>query len=105
MTISPWYVYLVQSEVTGKLYTGISPDPNRRLLEHNTSSKGAKATRAGRPWKLVYQEGYPSKGAALKREAAIKRLPRVQKLCLVYDHKHGRPEDPGSNRADRTPGR
>lgn len=79
-----WWVYIIQSEPTGRLYAGISTDPDRRLIEHNTSRLGAKATKAGRPWKIVYRERMPSKGEALRRELAIKKLPRVQKLRLVY---------------------
>ena len=79
-----WWVYIIQSEPTGRLYTGISLDPDRRLIEHNTSPLGAKATKAGRPWKLVFRELQNSKGDALRRELAIKKLPLAQKLRLVY---------------------
>lgn len=79
-----WWVYVLRSDTTGKLYTGISPDPDRRLIEHNTSQKGAKATRAGRPWKIVFRELQGSRGDALRREAVIKKMTRVQKLRLVY---------------------
>jgi hypothetical protein len=58
-------------------------------VEHRTSfacpGKGAKATRAGRPWKMVYV--YPmltslSKSDALKHEAKIKKLTRAEKEKL-----------------------
>lgn len=78
----PWYVYVLFSAETAKLYTGISPDPRRRLDQHN-AGKGAKATRAGRPWLLVHVEPMQSKSEALKREAAIKKLSRAEKLALV----------------------
>lgn len=77
-----WYVYILQSTITGRLYTGVSTDPDRRLIEHNTSRKGAKATRAGRPWVIIYREGPTSKGEALRREYRIKQLKRSHKLCL-----------------------
>jgi predicted GIY-YIG superfamily endonuclease len=32
--------------------------------------------------KLVYKEAAPNRGAALRREHAIKQLPRVAKLAL-----------------------
>lgn len=79
-----WWVYIIQSVPTGRLYTGISLDPDRRLIEHNTSPRGAKATKAGRPWKVVLRERHDSKGDALRRELAIKKLPRAQKLRLVH---------------------
>lgn len=78
-----WYVYVLYSVTTGRLYTGISTSPSRRLDEHNTGKKGAKATRAGRPWKLVRVEEFETKSQALKREYAIKSLKRATKLVLV----------------------
>jgi putative endonuclease len=80
--VIPWYVYVIYSVSTGRLYTGISTSPTRRLEEHN-AGKGAKATRAGRPWKIVRVEMARSKSNALKREAAIKKLNHSQKLLLV----------------------
>ncbi len=78
-----WFVYIIQSQVNGRLYTGITTDPARRLQEHNKGRRGAKATRGGRPWTLAFLAPYSSKGAALRREAAIKRLKRTDKLQLI----------------------
>lgn len=80
--LGQWYVYVLYSVTTGKLYTGISNSPSKRLEKHN-AGKGAKATRVGRPWKIVRVEPMPSKSAALKREAAIKKMKRAEKLVLV----------------------
>lgn len=81
---SPWFVYILYSVTTGRLYTGISLDPDRRLTEHNGKGKrGAKSTRYGRPWRIVRMERLDSKSEALKREAAIKRLSREEKLLLA----------------------
>ncbi len=80
----PWFVYVLYSVRTGRLYTGITTDPARRLLEHNgVFTKGAKATRSGRPWQIVYSERVDTKSLALKREYAIKQLKRHDKLILV----------------------
>ncbi|MBU1216605.1 GIY-YIG nuclease family protein [bacterium] len=65
------------------LYTGITQDINKRLLEHNGSPKGAKYTRARRPVTLVYRENCEDKSTALKREHAIKKLTRTQKETLL----------------------
>ena len=88
MSITPddkkkWSVYILQSTVTGRYYTGVTTDVGRRLQEHNTSRRGAKATRAGRPWQIVYLEGVSSKGEALSREHQIKRMNRAAKRRLV----------------------
>jgi putative endonuclease len=81
--MTKWYVYVLYSVTTGRLYTGISTDPHARLEKHN-AGKGAKNTRYGRPWRIVHTEPARSKGVALKREAAIKKLHRRDKLILVH---------------------
>lgn len=73
-------VYLLRCR-DGSLYTGITNDLNRRLQSHNGGTASAY-TRSRRPLVLVYQERHPDRGAALKREAAIRRLSRVEKLAL-----------------------
>lgn len=79
-----WFVYVIQSQPKGTLYCGIAIDPDGRLRKHNGLVRGgAKATRAGRPWMLVYLEGPMEKGAALKREAEIKAMRRSSKLSLI----------------------
>ena len=78
-----WFVYLAQN-VERLFYTGIALDPDRRMLQHNGVRKGgAKATRGKGPWLLVYTEAQASKGDALRREIAIKRLSRKQKALLA----------------------
>nr|WP_148154785.1 GIY-YIG nuclease family protein [Sulfurovum sp. NBC37-1] len=68
----------------GTLYTGIATDLERRLDEHNHSSKGAKYTRTRRPVKLVYTEEYSDRSTASKREYEIKKkMSRKDKLHLV----------------------
>ena len=78
----PWFVYIIQSTVTGRLYTGITTSLPRRVKEHNESKRGAKATKAGRPWELVWTGGCQNRSEAQKREAAIKKLSRVDKILL-----------------------
>ena len=80
MTI--WFTYIIYSVSTGKLYTGITKDPQKRLEKHNAGT-GAKATRVGRPWILVHIEPKPTRSDALKREAAIKKMKRKDKVLLV----------------------
>lgn len=76
------YTYMVQC-ADGTLYTGWTTDVMRRLKEHNEGKAGAKYTRAKRPVKLVYYEGYESKEEAMSREYAIKQLTRKEKLELI----------------------
>lgn len=67
------------------LYTGITADLERRLNEHNNSDKGAKYTRSRRPCTLVYSETLETKGAALKREIAIKKMTKAKKEALLLN--------------------
>lgn len=77
-----WFVYVLYSATTGRLYTGVSTDPRKRLGKHNDGT-GAKNTRYGKPWLLVFIEGKKDKSEALKREIEIKKLKRKDKLILV----------------------
>jgi predicted GIY-YIG superfamily endonuclease len=76
-----WFVYVVRC-ADGSLYTGISTDVPARVAAHN-SGRGARYTRSRRPVELVHLERKRSQGTALRREAAIKALPRAHKLTLV----------------------
>ena len=77
-----WFVYILECN-DSTLYTGITNDLENRLHQHNHGQAAAKYTRARRPVKLVYSENYPDKSQALKREHAIKKLSRVEKLNLI----------------------
>lgn len=76
-----WSVYVLRCR-DGSLYTGITNDLPRRLRAHR-AGRGAAYTRSRLPLRLIYVEQRRTKGAALRREAAIKRLPRRQKLSLI----------------------
>ena len=75
------FVYMLRCK-DGSLYTGWTNDLKHRLAMHN-SGRGAKYTRGRGPLKLVYSEELPDKEAALRRECAIKKLRREQKLALL----------------------
>lgn len=68
----------------GSLYTGTTDDVERRLKAHR-EGKGAKYTRGRGPLEVVYREKLPDKSTALKRECAVKRLSRNEKLKLISD--------------------
>ena len=77
-----WWTYIVQCN-DGSLYTGITTNLERRVDEHNSSKKGAKYTKTRRPVKLVYAETHKDRSASSKRESAIKKLNRIDKLKLI----------------------
>ncbi len=78
-----WCVYVLRCR-DGSLYTGSTNDLAARLERH-ASGNGARYTRSRLPLSLVYQEHAKDRGAALRREAAMKRLTRAEKLALVGD--------------------
>ena len=78
-----WKVYILRCG-DGTLYTGIAVDVQARLTAHR-SGKGAKYTRGRGPLELVYTEECGSKSVALKRELAIKALPREEKQALFQN--------------------
>jgi putative endonuclease len=79
--VTRWFCYLLRC-ADGSLYTGITPTLERRVRLHNRGS-ASKYTRARRPVCLVWSEPWPDRAAASRREAALKRLPRVAKLALL----------------------
>lgn len=68
-----------------KLYCGITKDLEKRFQQH-LNKKGAKYFYSDTPVKIVYHEKHDSRSSALKREAAIKKLSRKQKLDIVNTH-------------------
>ena len=76
-----WTVYILECG-DGTLYTGITDDLPRRLKAHR-EGRGAKYTRGRAPLMLRYRETAADKSAALRRECAIKRMPRCEKLALI----------------------
>lgn len=81
------YVYMIRCQ-NGTLYTGWTPDLEKRLAAHE-SGKGAAYTRAFGAKSLAWAEALPDKSAALRREAAIKKLPKEKKeeLAAAFDPK------------------
>lgn len=78
-----WYLYLVRC-ANGHLYTGVTTDVARRFSEHQSGGiKSAKYLRGKGPLTLMYQEQVGSHGDALRREIAVKKLSRAQKLTLI----------------------
>ena len=86
-----FFVYMLHCS-DGTLYTGWTTDVVQRLTVHN-EGRGAKYTRSRLPVKLVYVEAVASRSEALRKEAAIKRLPRIAKERLAFGWK----ESPSSS--------
>lgn len=83
------FVYIVRC-ADDTLYTGWTTDLDRRIVQHN-AGRGAAYTRQRGPVTLVYREELPDRGAAMRREAAIKKLDRPRKERLLSVGGAGRP--------------
>jgi putative endonuclease len=76
-----WQVYIILCS-DASLYTGITNDLARRYCQH-ADRRGARYFRGRRPVQVVYLENGHSRSSASRREAAIKKLPRCDKLRLL----------------------
>ena len=76
-----YWLYILQCG-DNTLYTGTTDDVERRLAVHQ-SGQGAKYTRGRGPLTVVYREACTDRSAALRREAAVKRMTRAEKLSLI----------------------
>ncbi len=83
-----WHVYLLRCR-DGTLYAGATNDLPGRLVRH-AAGKGARYTRSRLPVELVWSVRARGRGGALRREAAVKRLTRAEKLALVERWRPGR---------------
>ena len=77
-----WSVYIIRCD-DGSLYTGVSTDVERRFREHREHPRGAKFFNGRTPLEVVYAEAGHSRSTACRREAAIKKLSRAEKLRLI----------------------
>ncbi|NLY37543.1 MAG: GIY-YIG nuclease family protein [Tissierellia bacterium] len=75
------WVYILRC-FDGSLYTGWTNNLEKRIAEHGRG-RGAKYTRSRLPVEVVYYEIYQEPTQARKREAAIKKLSRKEKLELI----------------------
>ncbi|MGI6011304.1 MAG: GIY-YIG nuclease family protein [Ruminococcus sp.] len=75
------YTYMVRC-CDGSFYTGWTNNLEKRIQDHNMG-RGAKYTKSRLPVTLEYYETYETKEEAMRREYAIKRMTRAQKLALL----------------------
>jgi putative endonuclease len=66
-----YYVYILQSRKTGKLYIGQTNNLERRIEDHNAGI-GGKYTQQNGPWVLVHSEKHPDRISAVRREQFLK---------------------------------
>ncbi|MEK7794731.1 MAG: GIY-YIG nuclease family protein [Candidatus Hydrogenedentota bacterium] len=70
----PYYVYILQSETTGKTYVGQTDNLQRRVEQHNdpdfTMTLYTKRNKG--PWKLIHSEAHDTRTGAMRREKQLK---------------------------------
>lgn len=76
-----YFVYIIESELTGIYYKGSTSDYSRRLNEHNEGIN--KYTKGKGPWKLVFVQQCESKIEALLKEKKLKRCNKEYLRWLV----------------------
>jgi len=79
-----WTVYIIRCD-DDSLYTGITTDLDRRFLEHRDQPRGAKYFSGRKPMEVVYMENGHTRSSASRREAAIKKLRRYEKIALIRE--------------------
>ena len=79
-----WCLYIIEAN-DASLYTGITTDVERRFNEHLSGVRGARYFNGRRPVRILYREDGHSRASASRREAAIKKLSRHAKQCLIAE--------------------
>jgi putative endonuclease len=64
------WLYILQSEKSGRFYVGSTTDLDRRLTEHNAGQ--TISTRNRGPWNVVHREQFDDAIVAKARELEIK---------------------------------
>ena len=77
-----YYVYIMTNKHNTVLYTGVTNNLHRRVLEHR-SGKGGCFSRKYNACKLVYYEMGNDINAAIFREKQIKAGSRGKKMDLI----------------------
>ena len=81
------YLYVLQSQTSGRYYVGSTTDLARRLSEHNRSHSPPTSGRG--PWELVYQESFSTLLEARRRELEIKKWKSEKLITHLIETKKG----------------
>jgi putative endonuclease len=65
-----YFVYVLKSEIDGRLYKGQTCEIVKRIIQHNSGK--TKSTKGYKPWKLVYFETFETRDEAVLREKYFK---------------------------------
>jgi putative endonuclease len=76
-----YYVYVLRSQLDGKLYIGYTTNLRNRMHEHNNGE--VTSTRSRRPLELIFYEGYRSMEDAKRREGYFKTTKGKSSLNMM----------------------
>jgi len=77
-----YFIYILTNKYNNVLYTGVTNNLDRRILEHG-EGKLPGFTARYMVTKLVYYEEIPDINAAIEREKQLKAGPRKKKVELI----------------------
>ncbi|MGD9931491.1 MAG: GIY-YIG nuclease family protein [Mangrovibacterium sp.] len=81
MGLSEYYIYLLESQKSGKWYVGLSSNPEGRLKQHNQGK--SHFTKGHIPWVLLYSEKIGDLKDARQKEKYYKTAAGKKKLKSI----------------------
>ena len=81
-----YYLYILQSEKTGRFYIGQCENVIIRYHQH--ASGRVKSTKGRGPWEVAYWEAYDSRSGSVARERYLKSLKSsvaIQQLIIEWE--------------------
>ena len=81
-----YYIYVLFSKSTGKLYKGFTHDLKIRFIQHNNKRVTSTKSGSGVPWKLVYYEAFVNKTDALREEKFLKSGKGKERLKFLLEN-------------------
>ena len=70
----PFWVYIIQNDVSGRIYIGQTSDVEKRLAAHNDRRFGKRkyTTKQDGSWHLIHSEELTTRSEAMQREKFLK---------------------------------
>ena len=81
--MKPGFIYIMTNKNNTTVYTGVTSDLPRRVIEHKNKYNSASFTARYNLNKLVYWEAFQEIGDAITREKQIKGGSRADKEKLI----------------------
>jgi putative endonuclease len=85
-----FYMYILQSQSTGRYYIGSTSDIDARLARHNHPSLAPPSTRNKGPWILMHSESFQTRSEAMAREKQLKSWKSRKTIEILISSSVGR---------------